>query len=97
MTACVHCGLCAESCHYFLARPDDPTMTPVWKADQIRKIFKRHIDWTGRIASLVGQGRFRVAGDEDLNRLKNIVFGSCSACRTLHPTTARWASTRVSS
>ncbi|MCK7484043.1 MAG: hypothetical protein M0C28_49015 [Candidatus Moduliflexus flocculans] len=50
MTACVHCGLCAESCHYFLARPDDPTMTPVWKADQIRKIFKRHVDWTGRVA-----------------------------------------------
>ena len=36
--------------HYALARPDDPTMTPVYKADQIRRIFKRHIDWTGRIA-----------------------------------------------
>ena len=80
MTACVHCGLCAESCHYFLARPDDPTMTPVWKADQIRKIFKRHVDWTGRIAPWwVKAGS--VDGDEDLNRLKNIVFGTCSACR----------------
>jgi Fe-S oxidoreductase len=80
MTACVHCGLCAESCHYFLARPDDPTMTPVWKADQIRKIFKRHVDWTGRIVPWwVKAGSLH--GDEDLNRLKNIVFGSCSACR----------------
>ncbi|MCX6571557.1 MAG: hypothetical protein NT006_09110, partial [Candidatus Aminicenantes bacterium] len=70
MTACVHCGLCAESCHYFLARPDDPTMTPVWKADQIRKIFKRHIDWTGRVAPWwVKAGSPR--GDEDLNDLKN--------------------------
>ena len=42
--ACVHCGLCAESCHYALARPDDPTMTPAYKADQIRRIFKRHKD-----------------------------------------------------
>jgi Fe-S oxidoreductase len=80
MTACVHCGLCAESCHYFLARPDDPTMTPVWKADQVRKIFKRHVDWTGRIVPWwVKAGSLE--GDDDLNRLKNIAFGSCSACR----------------
>ena len=80
MTACVHCGLCAESCHYFLTHPDDPTMTPVWKADQIRKIFKRHVDWTGRIAPWWVKA-VSPSGDEDLNRLKNIVFGSCSACR----------------
>ena len=49
LAACVHCGLCVESCHYALTHPDDPTMTPVYKADQIRKIFKRRIDWTGRI------------------------------------------------
>ena len=80
LTACVHCGLCAESCHYFLARPDDPTMTPVWKADQIRKIFKRHVDWTGRVAPWWVKAR-APHDDEDLNRLKNIVFGTCSACR----------------
>ncbi len=80
MTACVHCGLCAESCHYFLTHPDDPTMTPVWKADQVRKIFKRHVDWAGRIVPWwVKAGTLE--SDEDLNRLKNIVFGTCSACR----------------
>jgi Fe-S oxidoreductase len=80
LTACVHCGQCAESCHYFLARPEDPTMTPVYKADQIRRIFKRHLDWTGRILPWwVHAGS--PANDEDLNRLKNIVFGTCSACR----------------
>ncbi len=80
LVACAHCGLCAESCHYVLARPDDPTMTPAYKADQVRRIFKRHLDWTGRIFP-----RWVKAGapqsDEDLNRLKNIVFGTCSACR----------------
>jgi Fe-S oxidoreductase len=80
LTACVHCGLCADSCHYFLARPDDPTMTPVYKADQIRRIFKRHLDWTGRVVPWwVHAGSPQ--NDEDLNRLKNIVFGTCSACR----------------
>jgi len=80
LTACVHCGMCAESCHYFLARPWDPTMTPVYKADRIRKIFKKHIDWTGRIAPWwVGAGSPK--DDVDLIRLKDIVFGTCSACR----------------
>jgi Fe-S oxidoreductase len=77
---CVHCGRCAESCHYYLARPDDPTLTPVWKADQIRRIFKRHRDWTGRVAPW-WVGAKAPADDEELNRLKDIVFGTCSACR----------------
>ena len=80
MVACVHCGLCADSCHYALAKPDDPTMTPVYKADQIRRIFKRHMDWAGRIVPWWVHAKYPV-DDEDLNRLKNIVFGMCSACR----------------
>ena len=80
MVACVHCGLCADSCHYALAKPDDPTMTPVYKADQIRRIFKRHMDWAGRIVPWWVHAQYP-ADDEDLNRLKNIVFGMCSACR----------------
>jgi len=80
MVACVHCGMCVESCHYAVTHPDDPTMTPVYKADQIRRIFKRRIDWTGRIAPWWVHARTPV-DDEDLNRLKNIVFGTCSGCR----------------
>lgn len=80
LAACVHCGMCAESCHYALARPDDPAMTPVYKADQIRRVFKRSVDWTGRV--LPGWVRAGLPfDDEDLNRLKNVVFGTCSACR----------------
>jgi Fe-S oxidoreductase len=54
MVACVHCGMCADSCHYSLARPD---VFPKWvKASSL-------------------------ADDQDLNHLKNIVFGTCTACR----------------
>jgi Fe-S oxidoreductase len=78
--ACVHCGLCAESCHYVLARPDDPTMVPAYKAGQVRRVFKRYVDWTGRVAPGLVHA-IRPVSDEDLNRLKNVVFGTCSACR----------------
>lgn len=80
MVACVHCGMCAESCHYVLSMPEDPTMTPAYKADQIRRIFKRHMDWMGKIAPWWVKAGVP-ENDEDLNRLKNIVFGTCSACR----------------
>ena len=49
LAACVHCGMCVDSCHYVLANPGDPTYAPVYKADQIRKLFKRHYDWTGSV------------------------------------------------
>ena len=80
MVGCVHCGMCAESCHYVLTRPGDPSMTPAYKADQIRRIFKRHIDWTGRVLPWWVHAS-SPKNDEDLNRLKNVVFGMCSACR----------------
>lgn len=80
MVGCVHCGMCVESCHYVLARPNDPTMTPAYKADHIRRIFKRYMDWTGRIFPWWVHADIP-RDDEDLNRLKNIVFGTCSACR----------------
>jgi Fe-S oxidoreductase/ActR/RegA family two-component response regulator len=80
LVACVHCGMCTDSCHYVLANPDDPTFAPAYKADQIRKIFKRHFDWTGRIFPWWVKAE-DLHTDEDLEELKDIVFGKCSNCR----------------
>jgi Fe-S oxidoreductase len=80
MAACVHCGMCTESCHYVLANPGDPTYAPAYKADKIRKLFKRHYDWTGRVFPWwVKAGTLTT--DEDLEELKDIVFGKCTNCR----------------
>ena len=80
MTACVHCGMCTDSCHYVLANPGDPTFAPAYKADRIRKLFKRHFDWTGRVIPWwVKAGTVRT--DADLEELKDIVFGKCTNCR----------------
>ena len=80
LVGCVHCGMCHDACHYALAFPDDPKMTPSYKADQLRKIFKQHHDWTGRVFP-----KWVKAGtpltDEDLEELKDIAFGTCTNCR----------------
>jgi Fe-S oxidoreductase len=80
LVGCVHCGMCTESCHYVLANPGDPTYAPAYKADQLRKFFKRHYDWTGRIFPWWVKAK-SVHTDEELEQLKDIAFGKCTNCR----------------
>jgi Fe-S oxidoreductase len=80
LAACVHCGMCTEACHYVLTNPDDPTYAPAYKADRIRKLFKRHFDWTGRVLPW-WVGAKSIYTDEELEELKDIVFGKCTNCR----------------
>ena len=80
LAACVHCGMCTESCHYVLTNPDDVTYAPAYKADRMRKIFKRHFDWTGRVFPW-WVGAKSIYKDEELEELKDVVFGKCTNCR----------------
>jgi len=80
LAACVHCGMCTDSCNYALTNPDDPTYAPAYKGDRLRKIFKRHFDWTGRVIPW-WVGAKSVNTDEDLEELKDIAFGKCTNCR----------------
>ena len=80
LVGCVHCGMCHEACHYVQTHPDDPKMTPSYKADQLRKIFKRHYDWTGRVFPRWVNAQPPVT-DEDLDEIKDIAFGTCTNCR----------------
>jgi Fe-S oxidoreductase len=80
LAACVHCGMCTDSCHYVLANPGDPTYAPAYKADKIRKLFKRHFDWTGRVLPWWVNAK-SIYTDEDLEELKDTVFGKCTNCR----------------
>jgi Fe-S oxidoreductase/CheY-like chemotaxis protein len=80
LVACVHCGMCNEACHYVLTHPDDPKMTPSFKADQLRKLFKYNYDWTGKVIPW-WVGAKEPLSDADLDVLKDIAFGTCTNCR----------------
>jgi len=81
LVGCVHCGMCDQSCHYVLAFPDDHKMTPSYKADQLRKLFKANHDWTGSVFPWwVGADKVPL-NDDDLETLKDIAFGTCTNCR----------------
>lgn len=77
--ACVHCGTCNDSCHYYLAT-GDPAMTPAAKMDKIRQTYKAQNDWLGKLVPR-WVGAKTIKTDKELEELKDIVFGSCTGCR----------------
>ena len=44
---CVRCGLCADSCHYYLTS-QDPKDLPAHKLNLVLSVFKRHFTFGGR-------------------------------------------------
>ena len=45
---CTHCGWCVDACHVFLAT-NDPSKSPVAKAEKVRKVLKKEHDWLSKI------------------------------------------------
>jgi Fe-S oxidoreductase/CheY-like chemotaxis protein len=80
LEACVHCGMCTDQCHYVLANPGDVTYMPSYKADKLRKLFKAHVDWTGKAFPWWVSAK-SLYTDEELEELKDTVFGKCTNCR----------------
>ena len=89
LVGCVHCGMCDESCHYVLAFPDDHKMTPSYKADQVRKLFKANHDWTGSVFPWwVGADKVPLT-DDDLRRAVAVMNDERSLRRQLALTMKR--------
>jgi Fe-S oxidoreductase len=79
LAGCAHCGLCTDSCHYYLAT-GDPKMTPASKADEVRRFYGYYQDWLGRMMPWWVGGR-TLKKESELEKIKDVVFGSCSMCR----------------
>ena len=77
LNSCVHCGLCADSCHYHRMDASLENV-PARKLEVIASVFKRHYTTMGRIApGLVGAKTF----DREMAKAwLDAVFGRCSLC-----------------
>ena len=77
LQTCVHCGLCAGSCHYYLT-DHEPASMPAHKLEQIAAGFRGRFTLAGRLApALVGARPF----DRALARTWiEAAFGRCSTC-----------------
>ena len=77
LNSCVRCGLCGESCHYYLADPK-PEYLPGYKIEQLGKVYRRYHTLPGRLApSWVGA---RDLDDDMVQTLVDAFYGSCTMC-----------------
>ena len=74
---CVHCGMCAESCHYYRMEPEVENI-PAAKLEMVKAVFQRHFTPSGRyLPALVGAKDL----DRDMARAwVDAMFGRCSLC-----------------
>lgn len=66
LSICASCGLCAESCLFYLAKGRDPKLSPAYKARTT----------LGEIYGRKGQ-----VDREFLEKCYNVIWGQCTACR----------------
>jgi Fe-S oxidoreductase len=77
LNSCVHCGLCAESCIYYLATKDD-RFTPARKVDLVSSIYRRYHTFSGKI--LPGLVNARELNEKTTNEMIDLLFGACTMC-----------------
>jgi ferredoxin len=76
LQTCVRCGLCAESCHYFLADGETASI-PAHKLEQVAAGFRGRFTPLGRLAPALAA---RAPFDRTLARAwVEAAFGRCSA------------------
>jgi Fe-S oxidoreductase len=75
---CTHCGWCIDSCHVYLAT-GDIRMSPVAKADLIRRHYKRSHDWMSKIFPKWTGARKEITEDE-FDEWVEAAFMGCTLC-----------------
>lgn len=76
-SSCVHCGLCAQACPFYL-ETGDPRYTPVRKLEPFRLVWEQEFTLWGRIKKALGLSR--KVTDEMLAEWEDLLFDSCSMC-----------------
>jgi len=77
LNSCVHCGLCADTCLYYLATGDE-NMMPARKVDIVASIYKRYCTLTGKIAPKLVNARD--LDDDTIREMVDLLYGSCTMC-----------------
>ncbi len=78
LESCVHCGECAEACHFYLAT-HEAKYTPTYKLLPMLKAYKRHKAPLSSIKRLFGLVPDEVTIDE-LKEWEELVYDSCTMC-----------------
>ncbi len=77
MESCVHCGLCADACHFYLTT-GQAKYTPALKLEPLRRAYLREVS---PFAPLVrALGLVRKPSITDLEQWQELIYDSCNMC-----------------
>ncbi|HET7365201.1 MAG TPA: (Fe-S)-binding protein [Burkholderiales bacterium] len=77
MESCIHCGHCAEACHFYVTS-HDPRYTPIWKLEPFKQAYQREAGpfaWLYKAFNL----KHEVTADE-LREWQELLYDSCTMC-----------------
>jgi len=77
LNSCVHCGLCAESCLYYLTTGDE-NLIPAQKVDMVSSIYRRYCTLTGKVAP--GLVNARKLDEATITEMVDKLYGACTMC-----------------
>jgi Fe-S oxidoreductase len=77
LDVCTRCGICRDACFAYASVPK-VEYTPVWRAEVIRKIYKRYFKWTGRLFPFWGKSL--EIDDETMKQVYDAAY-TCTGCR----------------
>jgi Fe-S oxidoreductase len=75
LETCVHCGMCAEACHFYEST-HDPKYTPIHKAYLLRRVYRRELSPVRFLNKLF----LREITARQLEEWQELVFNSCTEC-----------------
>lgn len=77
MESCIHCGMCAEACHYYV-QTNDPQYTPIWKLEPFKQAYMRE---AGPFAFFYRSFNLKPrVSAEELERWQELIYDSCTMC-----------------
>jgi Fe-S oxidoreductase len=77
LEACVHCGLCAQACHFHVTT-GDAKYTPVRKLEPFRRAYWREASpWAPLVRAL---GLVKKPSIADLQQWQELIYDSCNLC-----------------
>jgi len=75
LEACLHCGMCAEACHFYVAT-GEAKYTPIEKVALLRRVYRREIAPMRWLFRLVSEDITAY----ELESVQELLFDSCTEC-----------------
>jgi len=75
LETCVHCGMCAQACHYYVST-QDPKYTPIHKLAPLRRVYRRELGPNRWLFKLLT----RDITVKELEAWQEIIYDSCTEC-----------------